>query len=174
MRMPFTTPRCRLPALPRRLRLALRRQRHEQPRGPPRHDRLVRRFARALTARLPVSFSHAAPDAHRRCHSTFTISLNPLSEYEGGGTLLPDLRDAEADASAPYETIVVKPDVGCVASFPGRLRHGGNAITSGFRYIIPLFIYLDVNKATGKPRGWLLESAGMQPGHMTGLDAVEV
>ena len=51
---------------------------------------------------------------------------------------------------------------------------GGERPRSGVRYIIPLFIYLDVNKATGKPRGWLLESAGMQPGHMAGLDAVEV
>jgi len=85
---------------------------------------------------------------------------------------MPDLRAADADAGAAYGTVVVKPDVGCVTSFPGRLRHGGNAISSGFRYIIPLFIYLDVNKATGKPRGWLLESTGIQPGHMTGLDAM--
>jgi hypothetical protein len=102
---------------------------------------------------------------------TFTISLNPLAKYEGGGTVFPSLRDA-ADTAGSFETMVVKPDVGCVASFPGRLRHGGNAITSGFRYIIPLFIYLDVNKLSGKPRGYLLDAAGLGYGPLSGLDAV--
>lgn len=128
------------------------------------HDAFVSRYDASGMASLEVH--------QDTTDFTFTISLNPLSEYEGGGTVMPDLRAADADASAPYETIVVKPDVGCVTSFPGRLRHGGNAISSGFRYIIPLFIYLDVNKATGKPRGWLLESVGIRPGHMTGLDAM--
>ena len=68
---------------------------------------------------------------------TFTISLNPLSEYGGGGTVFPDLR---GEGGESFDTMVVKPDVGCVASFPGRLRHGGNAITHGYRYIIPSFI----------------------------------
>ena len=128
------------------------------------HDAFVSRYDASGMASLEVH--------QDTTDFTFTIALNPLSEYEGGGTVMPDLRAADAEASAPYETIVVKPDVGCVTSFPGRLRHGGNAISSGFRYIIPLFIYLDVNKATGKPRGWLLESAGIRPGHMTGLDAM--
>ena len=130
------------------------------------HDAFVSRYDASGMASLEVH--------QDTTDFTFTISLNPLSEYEGGGTVMPDLRAADADASAPYETVVVKPDVGCVTSFPGRLRHGGNAISSGFRYIIPLFIYLDVNKATGKPRGWLLDSVGIRPGHMTGLDAMVV
>lgn len=101
---------------------------------------------------------------------TFTISLNPLSEYGGGGTVFPDLR---GEGGEGFDTMVVKPDVGCVASFPGRLRHGGNAITHGYRYIIPLFIYLDVNKLSGKPRGYLLEAAGIESGLvLTGLDAM--
>jgi hypothetical protein len=62
---------------------------------------------------------------------TFTIALNPLSAYEGGGTLFPHLREIDADDDAPFGDLVVTPDVGCVASFPGRLHHGGNAITSG-------------------------------------------
>ena len=101
---------------------------------------------------------------------TFTISLNPLAEYEGGGTVFPDLR-AEGQGD-DFETMVVRPDVGCVASFPGRLRHGGNAITSGYRYIIPLFIYLDVNKLSGKARGYLLAGAGIDHAPMSGLDAI--
>lgn len=100
---------------------------------------------------------------------TFTISLNPLSQYDGGGTVFPDLR---ADPADDFETVVVRPDVGCVASFPGRLRHGGNAITSGYRYIIPLFIYLDINRLSGKARGYLLDDAGIDHAPMSGLDAM--
>ena len=57
---------------------------------------------------------------------------------------------------------MVAPDVGCVASFSGRLWHGGNAITSGYRYIIPLFIYLDAN-GSGKRPGYMLSSLGLEP-----------
>jgi len=102
---------------------------------------------------------------------TFTIGLNPASDFEGGGTVFPDIRPSGGAADAPYETTVVAPDVGCVASFSGRLWHGGNAITSGYRYIIPLFIYLDVNKLSGKRRGWLLEEAGVASAPLEGLDA---
>jgi len=103
---------------------------------------------------------------------TFTIALNPLEEYEGGGTVFPTLRAHDAHDDDPYGEMIVAPDVGCVASFPGRLHHGGNAITAGYRYIIPLFIFLDVNRATGKPRGHLLQSLGLQPPALAGMDAV--
>lgn len=99
---------------------------------------------------------------------TFTIALNPADDYDGGGTLFPSIKPVDDDGI--FRNLVVKPDVGCVASFPGRLHHGGNAITRGERYIIPLFIYLDVNKLSGKPRGWVLAESGIQPAQPTGLD----
>ncbi|KAL3894628.1 MAG: hypothetical protein SGPRY_013757 [Prymnesium sp.] len=102
---------------------------------------------------------------------TFTIALNPLSEYEGGGTVFPTLRNA-GELEAPYGEMVVRPDVGCVASFPGRLHHGGNEITSGYRYIIPLFIFLDINRLSAKPRGYLLERLGISPPVLKGIDAL--
>ena len=101
---------------------------------------------------------------------TFTIGLNPASDFEGGGTVFPDIRPSGGAADAPYETTVVAPDVGCVASFSGRLWHGGNAITSGYRYIIPLFIYLDRNKLTDRQRGYLLKETGLQLREPSGLD----
>jgi len=101
---------------------------------------------------------------------TFTIALNPSSEYEGGGTLFPNVRPADADNAQPFANHVAAPEVGCVVSFPGRLHHGGHPITSGVRYIIPLFIYLDRNKLTDRDRGYLLHEAGIVPAAPAGLD----
>ena len=101
---------------------------------------------------------------------TFTIALNPSADYEGGGTLFPNVKPADAPPTEPFGNVVAAPDVGCVAAFPGRLHHGGNAITSGVRYIIPLFIYLDRNKLTDKPRGYILDATGLPPGEPAGLD----
>ena len=101
---------------------------------------------------------------------TFTIALNPASDYDGGGTLFPNVRPAEAGHSEPFTDTVVAPDCGCVASFCGRLHHGGNEITRGQRYIIPLFIYLDRNKMTDKQRGYLLREAGLTLREPAGLD----
>ena len=64
----------------------------------------------------------------------------------------------------------MRADVGGVCSFPGRLFHGGEAVTSGYRYIIPLFIYLDSNRS-GKDRGYLLRGAGIPLPPRTGVDA---
>jgi len=101
---------------------------------------------------------------------TFTIAMNSASDYEGGGTLFPSLRPAGSADNTPFSNTVVRPDVGCVASFSGRLHHGGNAITSGTRFIIPLFIYIDVNKLSGRPRGYLLEEVGIPRAELAGLD----
>ena len=100
---------------------------------------------------------------------TFTIALNPRAEYSGGGTIFPALREPGARAAEPFTNTVVSPDVGCVASFPGRLYHGGNEITSGVRWIIPLFIYLDVNKS-GQRRGYLLDKVGIERPRVEGID----
>ena len=104
---------------------------------------------------------------------TFTIALNGLDEYEGGGTIFPQLRPVDAPPDTPYASTVVRPDVGCVASFSGRLHHGGNAITAGTRYIIPLFIYVDANKLSGRPRGYLLDEVAIPKPELAGLDAIQ-
>ena len=65
--------------------------------------------------------------------------------------------------------MAVKAGVGGVCSFPGQLFHGGEAITSGYRYIIPLFIYLDFN-LSGADRGSLLKSAGIPLPKLAGVD----
>ena len=91
---------------------------------------------------------------------SFTIALNDRSEYEGGGTSFAKLRPV-GDGDAPFATTILNADAGGVVAFPGKLRHGGNVVTEGRRYIIPLFIYADWNRS-GLPAGYLLESQGIE------------
>jgi hypothetical protein len=58
-----------------------------------------------------------------------TIALNGHGQFEGGGTFFESLKRA------------VHPQVGCTLTFRGDLRHGGDPVTSGVRYIIALFLY---------------------------------
>lgn len=62
---------------------------------------------------------------------SLTIAMNPLDEYEGGGTYFSDTQET-------YKT-----DVGGVISFRGDLVHAGKEIVDGVRYIIVCFIYLE-------------------------------
>ncbi len=91
---------------------------------------------------------------------SFTIALNDRAEYEGGGTGFDKLRPAgSADDFARH---VLNADAGGVVTFPGKLPHGGNTVTSGRRYIIPLFIYSDRN-GSGRKQGYVLDSLGIKP-----------
>ena len=58
--------------------------------------------------------------------------------------------------------MVLNADAGGVVTFPGKLLHGGNAVTEGRRYIIPLFIYSDRN-GSGRKQGYVLDSLGIKP-----------
>ena len=92
---------------------------------------------------------------------SFTIALNDRSEYEGGGTGFEMLRPAGADDNEPYAKHILNADAGGVVTFPGKLRHGGNVVTAGRRYIIPLFIYSDRNGSGRKP-GYVLDALGVE------------
>ena len=86
---------------------------------------------------------------------SFTIALNDRSEYEGGGTFFEGIRSSGSDED--YLPLALNADAGGVVCFGGKRRHGGEAITSGTRYIIPLFVYLDANKS-GNPQGYAVSS----------------
>merc|ERR1719316_1157800 len=75
---------------------------------------------------------------------SFTIALNDRSEYEGGGTGFERLRPIGEEV--PFTRHVLNADAGGVVASPGKLRHSGNVVTKGRRYIIPLFIYCDLNR----------------------------
>mmetsp|Transcript_852 Transcript_852/g.1947 ORF Transcript_852/g.1947 Transcript_852/m.1947 type:complete len:746 (-) Transcript_852:88-2325(-) len=76
----------------------------------------------------------ASKQNHLPVHSdesqfSFTLALNDPSEYIGGGTWFPGLGES------------LNAHAGGMVSFPGPVAHGGNAITSGKRYIIAAFLY---------------------------------
>lgn len=97
----------------------------------------------------------ASLEQHRDSTSfSFTIALNRASDYEGGGTYFSAIKEAGSDEE--FSGRALKTDIGGCVSFPGQCWHGGNKITSGHRYIIPLFMFLDFNKSR-KPRGYSLE-----------------
>jgi hypothetical protein len=75
-------------------------------------------------------FDHPGSLRFSQSEYSFTIALNSLDEYEGGGTYFVDLGQA------------VNVDRGHCITFPGGLRHGGDPITSGVRYIIAVFLFV--------------------------------
>ena len=80
---------------------------------------------------------------------SFTIALSSPDDYEGGGVCFEQLRPAgTTGAFAPH---VLNADAGGIVAFPGKVRHGGNTITKGRRYIVPLFLYVDSNDSGKKP-----------------------
>ncbi len=88
------------------------------------HDAFIVRYdASGGQKHLPL---HRDQSTH-----SFTIALNSLSEYEGGGTYISSLK----------RSIIV--DKGGALSFRGdQLLHGGDPIVSGCRYIIVAFCYV--------------------------------
>ena len=101
---------------------------------------------------------------------SFTIALNDRSEYEGGGTAFERLRPVESPEGTPFERTVLNADAGGVVAFPGKLRHGGNVVTKGRRYIIPLFLYADHNRIDGREPGYVLRHLGVE--EPAGADAL--
>jgi tetratricopeptide (TPR) repeat protein len=63
---------------------------------------------------------------------SFTIQMNPREEYQGGGTWFEGLAEDEND----HEGGILKMDVGHVHFRAGAIRHCGNTITAGKRYVI--------------------------------------
>ena len=112
--------------------------------------------SRCLIRRLTSSRSH-----HTDSQTfSFTIALNDATEYEGGGTGFERLRPSQSDALVPFTEHILTADAGGVVTFPGKLPHRGHVITSGRRYIIPLFIYSERN-LSGNPPGYLLDGLGV-------------
>ena len=62
---------------------------------------------------------------------SFNIALNPVSDFEGGGTWFASLDDA------------IKISQGQIVSHASALLHGGHGITSGKRYILVGFVILE-------------------------------
>jgi tetratricopeptide (TPR) repeat protein len=101
------------------------------------HDAFVVRYEAARTNNfLPV---HVDESTH-----SFVLVLN--GDFDGGGTYFCD----------HYTTLSPKTP-GCLVSFRGAsLRHGGNVVTKGTRYIMAVFLYHDPPPSRKRP---LVQSA---------------
>jgi tetratricopeptide (TPR) repeat protein len=82
---------------------------------------------------------------------TATVALNGLDEYEGGGTVVealswdPSRPTADLATARSFEQdAALRLARGHVLLYPGFIRHGGGAITSGVRYILVMF-FVDKN-----------------------------
>ena len=75
---------------------------------------------------------------------SLTIALNGTSEYTGGGTSFEAPLTKDPDEG---ERHVVRPELGHVVAFPGAMRHGGQRVTTGVRYIIAAFLYVSQEPA---------------------------
>ena len=95
------------------------------------HDAFVVRYQGLQTNNhLPIHVDEAT-------HS-FVLALN--NDFSGGGTCFVD-----------YNTTIVPKNRGTLVSFRGdRLRHGGNVVSGGVRYILAAFLYHD---SSSKKRG---------------------
>ncbi|KAI2507720.1 hypothetical protein MHU86_6719 [Fragilaria crotonensis] len=112
------------------------------------HDAFVVRYqATKNTNFLPV---HVDESTH-----SFVLALN--DDFVGGGTYFCD-----------YQKTIAPKKSGCLVSFRGSsLRHGGNAVISGTRYILAVFLYHDPppsrkRSLPSKPRGNSSFSFGFQ------------
>ena len=96
------------------------------------HDAFVVRYEATKSNNfLPI---HVDESTH-----SFVLALN--GDFEGGGTYFSD-----------YYTTLAPKTPGCLVTFRGdSLRHGGNVVTSGTRYILAVFLYHDPPPSRKRP-----------------------
>jgi len=104
------------------------------------HDAFVVKYdAKGGQHHLPL---HRDESTH-----SFTIALNDIGEYMGGGTYITKLGRS------------VRAELGGVVSFRGdQLLHGGDPIVQGVRYIIAAFCYIGEERSTSKREHFSLHS----------------
>ena len=76
---------------------------------------------------------------------SLTIALNDMSDYDGGGLFIASTGD------------LLNGDAGTVLSFVGGLVHGGYPVTSGTRWILTVFLYIDKN-LSGREPGYTIDA----------------
>ena len=111
-----------------------------------------RRRRRRRRRRLPPL--PPPPRTHHHHHQLFHHAHTNTPHAKG--TFFEAIRPS-GDTDAPFEARALSTDAGGCVAFGGKLRHGGQAITSGVRYIIPLFVYLDKNNS-GEAPGYATKS----------------
>ena len=87
------------------------------------HDAFIVRYDAENSTSLPAHCDTSA--------ISFTVALNPIHQYDGGGTWFEVLDNP------------ITADQGQAVAFAGPLRHGGYPISKGVRYILVLFLYIE-------------------------------
>jgi hypothetical protein len=88
---------------------------------------------------LKYNASHPRTDVHvDNGVLAFTLAMNPIEEYEGGGTHYEHLPGGD-----PRRPAVVEMDAGVATFRPGSVRHGGRRVTNGTRYVLGCFLLLE-------------------------------
>ena len=75
---------------------------------------------------------------------TASIALNSLADYDGGGTLIEALtctEDGSQDLQGNGHNCALRVERGHAVVHPGCIRHGGERITRGLRYVLILFLF---------------------------------
>ena len=98
----------------------------------------------AFVVRYDARAQRSLPTHQDDSHLSLTIALNGTSEYTGGGTSFEAPLTKDPDEG---ERHVVRPELGHVVAFPGAMRHGGQRVTTGVRYIIAAFLYVSQEPA---------------------------
>lgn len=75
---------------------------------------------------------------------SLTIALNDMNEYDDGGLFIASTQD------------VLNGPSGTVLCFAGGLVHGGYPVSKGTRWILTVFLYVDLNQS-GKENGYTLQ-----------------
>ena len=78
---------------------------------------------------------------------TFNICLSPQDGFEGGGTYFPA---AASDRSCDVDGLLVRPCPGHCLVHDGNIKHAGNDVTSGDRYILVGFYNADGRDRAGE------------------------
>ena len=98
------------------------------------HDAFIVRY----DARAGGPGSTSLPEHSDTSALSISLALNEGGgvDYSGGGTLVAALRDTPCGG-------VVEARTGHAVAFAGPLRHGGEAVTSGVRMVLVLFLYVE-------------------------------
>ena len=89
------------------------------------------RVSDAFVVRYDASAQRSLPVHADDSHFSITLALNGSDAYDGGGTYFEELG------------VAVRPGLGELVAFPGSLRHGGQAISRGVRYIVAAFLWVE-------------------------------
>ncbi|KAG7359226.1 serine/threonine protein kinase [Nitzschia inconspicua] len=128
------------------------------------HPSMLRAHSVSL---LKYNASHPRTDVHiDNGILAMTLAMTPQDEYQGGGTFFEHFAVTSSnshDDTTSMDSTILPMDVGHATLRPGSVRHGGQRVTRGTRYILGAFLLIEdrvEHVRRLKNRGSDLRSAG--------------